>query len=65
VDNRKILAKLETEGKFGRNLWGLLSLELWQQAFHDRPAAGHPERSEGPASPASTPARPDPSLRSG
>ncbi|HZT90909.1 MAG TPA: asparagine synthase (glutamine-hydrolyzing) [Gaiellaceae bacterium] len=24
------------EGKFSRNLWGLLSLELWQQEFHDR-----------------------------
>jgi asparagine synthase (glutamine-hydrolysing) len=27
---------LEREPGFGRNLWGLLSLELWQQAFHDR-----------------------------
>jgi asparagine synthase (glutamine-hydrolysing) len=24
------------EGKFSRSLWGLLSLELWQQRFHDR-----------------------------
>jgi asparagine synthase (glutamine-hydrolysing) len=26
------------EGKYGRNLWALLSLELWQQEFHDRAA---------------------------
>jgi len=25
------------EGPFSRNIWGLLSLELWQQQFHDRP----------------------------
>jgi asparagine synthase (glutamine-hydrolysing) len=24
------------EGKFSRSLWGLLSLELWQQRFHDK-----------------------------
>ena len=23
------------EGRFGRKLWGLLQLELWQRAFHD------------------------------
>ena len=27
---------LSQEGAFGRTLWGLLSLELWQQQFHDR-----------------------------
>jgi asparagine synthase (glutamine-hydrolysing) len=27
---------IATEGRFSRNLWGLLSLELWQQEFHDR-----------------------------
>jgi asparagine synthase (glutamine-hydrolysing) len=26
------------EGGISRGLWGLLSLELWQQAYHDRPA---------------------------
>ena len=25
-----------SEGKFGRNVWALLSLELWQRQFHDR-----------------------------
>ena len=32
-------ALISREGKFSRNLWGLLSLELWQQEFHDRRAA--------------------------
>ena len=36
VDNGKVLEGLEKEGKFGRKIWGLLSLELWQQEFHDR-----------------------------
>lgn len=27
---------LKTEGKFTRKVWGLLSLELWQQEFHDK-----------------------------
>jgi asparagine synthase (glutamine-hydrolysing) len=35
-DNRKVLAGLEGEGQFGRKIWGLLCLELWQQTFHDQ-----------------------------
>ena len=35
-DNRKVLAGLEKENRFGRQTWGLLSLELWQRLFHDR-----------------------------
>ena len=31
-------ALISREGKFSRNLWALLSLELWQQEFHDRAA---------------------------
>jgi asparagine synthase (glutamine-hydrolysing) len=27
---------MEQEGKFTRKVWGLLSLELWQQEFHDK-----------------------------
>jgi asparagine synthase (glutamine-hydrolysing) len=27
---------LDHEGKFGRSVWGVFSLELWQQEFHDR-----------------------------
>jgi asparagine synthase (glutamine-hydrolysing) len=38
IDNRKVLAGLDGEPQFGRKLWGLLSLELWQQQFHDRAA---------------------------
>lgn len=38
IDNRKVLRKISTEPKFGRNIWGLLCLELWQQTFHDREA---------------------------
>ncbi len=35
-DNRAVLEALDGEAKFGRTFWGLLSLELWQQRFHDR-----------------------------
>jgi asparagine synthase (glutamine-hydrolysing) len=38
IDNRRVLDGLEGEQRFGRKLWGLLSLELWQRAFHDREA---------------------------
>jgi|tagenome__1003787_1003787.scaffolds.fasta_scaffold20989342_7 asparagine synthase (glutamine-hydrolysing) len=36
VDNEKVVEKLDQEPRFGRKVWGLLSLELWQQAFHDK-----------------------------
>ncbi len=36
IDNRKVLAGLQREPQFGRKTWGLLCLELWQRAFHDR-----------------------------
>jgi asparagine synthase (glutamine-hydrolysing) len=39
IDNEQVLRGLGEESKFGRKLWGLLSLELWQQEFHDRQAA--------------------------
>jgi asparagine synthase (glutamine-hydrolysing) len=35
MDNRKIISGLDKEPKFGRKIWGLLCLELWQQEFHD------------------------------
>jgi asparagine synthase (glutamine-hydrolysing) len=38
IDNRSVVAKLDAEPQFSRKLWGLLSLELWQQEFHDRQA---------------------------
>ena len=36
IDNRKVLASLDREPRFGRKIWGLLCLELWQQEFHDK-----------------------------
>jgi asparagine synthase (glutamine-hydrolysing) len=35
VDNGRVLAGLATEHRYGRRVWGLLSLELWQRSFHD------------------------------
>jgi asparagine synthase (glutamine-hydrolysing) len=35
-ENFKIEELISKQGKFDRNLWGLLSLELWQQQFHDK-----------------------------
>ena len=34
--NFDIQSLIESEGKFTRKVWGLLSLELWQQEFHDK-----------------------------
>lgn len=31
-----ILENLSKEGKFSRKIWGLLSLEIWMQQFHDK-----------------------------
>ncbi len=36
IDNSSVLEKIKNEGEFGRNIWGLLSLELWHQEFHDK-----------------------------
>lgn len=36
VDNRAVLDSLEGEAAFSRGFWGLFSLELWQQQYHDR-----------------------------
>lgn len=38
IDNRKVLGGLDNEPRYGRKIWGLLCLELWQQEFHDREA---------------------------
>ena len=40
-----IEALMAREGPFSRNIWALLSLELWQQQFHDCPAPGKVETS--------------------
>ncbi len=44
LDNSHVLHMVERDGRFGRNLWGLLSLEIWQQTFHDQHRAFVPER---------------------
>jgi asparagine synthase (glutamine-hydrolysing) len=38
VDNKKVSDRLDDEPRYGRKAWGLLSLEIWQQEFHDREA---------------------------
>jgi asparagine synthase (glutamine-hydrolysing) len=38
IYNRRVLAGLGRELKFGRKLWGFLCLELWQREFHDKGA---------------------------
>ena len=38
VNADAVLANFEGAGQFSRKVWGLLSLELWQQQFHDRAA---------------------------
>jgi asparagine synthase (glutamine-hydrolysing) len=38
VNNRDVVSQLDREPKYGRKIWGLLSLELWQRTFHDRSA---------------------------
>ncbi len=34
-----LIESLGREPKFGRKIWGLLCLELWQQEFHDKQSA--------------------------
>lgn len=38
INNRAVVTKLGEEPRFGRKIWGLLSLELWQRSFHDQAA---------------------------
>jgi asparagine synthase (glutamine-hydrolysing) len=35
INNKRVLELVEKESRFGRNLWAVFSLELWQQTFHD------------------------------
>ncbi len=35
-NQKSILDSLDNEPTFGRKIWGLLSLEIWHQEFHDR-----------------------------
>lgn len=36
IDNKSVIRKMETESDFGRSIWGVLCIELWQQIFHDK-----------------------------
>ncbi len=36
VDADAVISHLDDERPFGRKLWGLMSLELWHQCFHDK-----------------------------
>lgn len=36
INNRKVLNGLSKEARYGRKIWGMLCLELWQQEFHDK-----------------------------
>jgi hypothetical protein len=46
---------MASEGAFSRSLWGLFSLELWQQAYHDEAGKWHASAESGAtASPATT-----------
>ena len=38
INSRQLMNKLGQEARFSRKIWGLLSLELWYQQFHDRTA---------------------------
>ena len=36
VNSKAVLANLDGASRFSRKIWGLLSLELWYQTFHDK-----------------------------
>jgi asparagine synthase (glutamine-hydrolysing) len=36
IDNQLVRESLDREPTFGRKVWGLLCLELWQQEFRDQ-----------------------------
>lgn len=35
-NHKEIMDNMNNEASFGRKLWGLLSLEIWHQEFHDK-----------------------------
>jgi asparagine synthase (glutamine-hydrolysing) len=38
INSDAVLAAIDDVGRYSRKVWGLLSLELWHQLFHDRHA---------------------------
>ena len=38
INSESVLENFNAESQFSRKTWGLLSLEIWQQLFHDRSA---------------------------
>lgn len=38
VDNCQVLRGIDNEPRYGRKIWGLLCIEIWQQEFHDQQA---------------------------
>jgi asparagine synthase (glutamine-hydrolysing) len=36
INNDLVLKGLSSEGEYSRKVWGLFSLEIWQQQFHDK-----------------------------
>jgi len=36
INNKEVIKNIEKEGSYSRKVWGFLSLELWQRAFHDQ-----------------------------
>lgn len=36
INNDVVMDGLRSEGEYSRKIWGLLSLEIWQQQFHDK-----------------------------
>lgn len=36
INYKKVITAIDKEPKFGRKVWGLLSLELWHREFHDK-----------------------------
>jgi asparagine synthase (glutamine-hydrolysing) len=38
IDAKAVLANFDRTGRYSRKTWGLLSLELWHQLFHDQAA---------------------------
>jgi asparagine synthase (glutamine-hydrolysing) len=51
AENFDVRELIGREGAFSRSLWGLFSLELWQQAFHDQTPAWRTMADEATAAP--------------